>query len=53
MNGNPADILTRLEGQRRDFYAASDAVLDTEVLDLQEVVLQISQLASLWGTRVG
>ena len=53
MKGDPADILTRLESERAPFYAESDAAVNTEVLDLHEVVRQVIQLASFWGSPVG
>ncbi len=53
MKGDPEAVLGRLGAERERFYASSDAVINTEVLTQQEVVLQIGQLASLWGGRVG
>ncbi|MBC7897443.1 MAG: AAA family ATPase [Cytophagaceae bacterium] len=53
MKGEPEAILARLEAERARFYAGSDAAINTEVLTQQQVVLQIGQLASFWGARVG
>lgn len=53
MKGEPEPILARLEAERERFYAGSDAVVNTKVLTQQQVVLQIAQLASFWGLRIG
>ena len=53
MKGEPEAILARLGAERERFYAGSDAVVNTEVLTQQQVVLQISQLASFWAGGIG
>jgi shikimate kinase len=53
MKGEPEAILARLGADREQFYAGSDAAINTEVLTQQQVVLQIGQLASFWGARIG
>lgn len=53
MKGDPEAILTRLEADRRSAYAGADAVVNTEVIGLQELVDQVAQLATFWGSGVG
>ena len=53
MKGDPAAILARLEAEREAIYSASDAILNTEVLTLQQVTAQAIQLASFWQRGVG
>lgn len=50
---DPLAALEALEGARRSSYATADAVLDTETLSLQELVVQSAALASGWGVGVG
>ena len=48
--GDPVDRVRRLLEQRRPAYAAADAVIDTELMDLQEVTHAVAALARpLWG----
>ena len=48
--GDPVDRVRRLLEQRRPAYAAADAVIDTELMDLQEVTHAVVALARpLWG----
>ena len=49
----PLAVLERLLEARGPAYAAADAVLDTETLDLQELVAQLAALAAAWGAGVG
>jgi shikimate kinase len=53
MKGDPEAILARLGAEREHFYTASDAVVNTEVLTQQQVVLQIARLASFWAGGIG
>lgn len=53
MNADPGVILARLAAERQNFYEASDAVIDTEVVTLQQVTKQVVELATFWGLGVG
>jgi hypothetical protein len=53
MKGDPVAEMTRLEREREGLYRLADAAVDTETIELQEVALQVVQLASFWGIRVG
>jgi shikimate kinase len=44
---NPLASLRRLYEERRPAYSEADLELDTEVLDLQEVISQVRQFAEL------
>lgn len=50
---DPLIALERLQEARAGAYAASDAVVDTEDVDLQQLVEQIAALAAAWGVGVG
>jgi shikimate kinase len=51
--GDPLAALQAIAGARESAYATADAVLDTETLSLQELVVQSAALASGWGVGVG
>jgi shikimate kinase len=46
---DPAAALRELSGRRASAYARADAELDTEVLDLQQLVGEVARLASAAG----
>lgn len=52
-SADPSAILGHLHVVRAPAYGTADAVLDTETLDLQELVDQIAALAVAWGVGVG
>ena len=50
---DPVSVVGRLLDARRVSYASADAVVNTESLDLQELVEQIAKLAVAWDVGVG
>lgn len=50
---DPAKVLEDLHTVRAPAYGIADAVLDTETLELQELVDQLAALAVAWGVGVG
>lgn len=50
---DPLAALEAIWAARRESYGAADAVLDTEILSLQELASQSTALASAWGVGVG
>ena len=52
-SADPGAILEQLHSDRAPAYGIADAVLDTETLDLQELVDQLAALAVAWGVGVG
>lgn len=53
MKADPEAELARLAEVRAGAYATADASINTEAIVLQEVALQVAQLASFWGRQVG
>ena len=49
---DPRSSLERLWEQRRSYYEAADATLETELLGLDGVVTSVTELAQRWGWPV-
>jgi shikimate kinase len=53
MKGDSGQILADLLADRQQFYQQADLVVDTELVDAQQVAAEVVRLASDWRGRVG